>query len=336
MSQPVMIFQKLTLTLDQMRAHARRIPGRTTEAASNLKKYEQQQETTSAMLVTELTALAVTMEDMGKDTDKETEKNNQSVQAYGEAIRSDGRGLASNLDEIQDELDALGANLRQNINSQSKEMQCFNEIDVQSDQKRIGNLDNYCIALEVSSNLTGRTGDSLEIGKRSLVAELNTEEVLDQRVDECLAQDHNLLAARFIAEGRPAAAVEELQQAVIMAPKTAEIWFNLALAFVEVNEPEAAAEAYDHAVSLAPSSPQVNQVGGWVLMNQGHYEGAVDNFQQALQVSCALLDELNLMEGLAEAEYQVGRPDKAKAAWERVLEIDPYHPTARQSLEWIR
>jgi len=210
MSQPVMIFQKLTLTLDQMRAHARRIPGRTTEAASNLKKYEQQQETTSAMLVTELTALAVTMEDMGKDTDKETEKNNQSVQSYGEAIRSDGRGLASNLDEIQDELDALGANLRQNINSQSKEMQCFNEIDVQSDQKRIGNLDNYCIALEVSSNLTGRTGDSLEIGKRSLVAELNTEEVLDQRVDECLAQDHNLLAARFIAEGRPAAAVEEL------------------------------------------------------------------------------------------------------------------------------
>ena len=336
MSQPVVTFQKLTLTLDQMRTHAKWIPGRTAEAAKNLKEYEQQQETTCAMLVTELTALAVTMEDMRKETDKETEKNNQSVQSYGEAIRSDGRGLASNLDEIQDELDALGANLRQNISSQSKEMQSIDDIDVQSDQKRIENLNNYCIALEESSNLAGHTSDCLETGQRSLAVELDTEEALDRRADECIAQGHNLLAARFMAEGRPAAAVEELKQAVDKAPKTAELWFNLALALGEVNELEAAVKAYDHAVSLAPSSPQVNQVGGWVLLRQGHFASAIEYFQQALQASCSLLDELDLMEGLAEAEYQMGRPDKAKAAWERVLEIDPYHPTARLSLEWIR
>ena len=120
MKQPVASFQKLTLTLDQMRTHARLMPGRTAETAKNLKGYNQQQETTQAMLITELSTLAASLEGLHGVTHKETEQNNQLVQSYGEVIRLDGQGLASNLDEIQDELDALGANLRQNLEFPSK------------------------------------------------------------------------------------------------------------------------------------------------------------------------------------------------------------------------
>ena len=336
MKQPVASFQKLTLTLDQLRTHARLMPGRTAETAKNLKGYEQQQETTHAMLVTELSALGATMEDMSGRTNKETEKNNQLVQSYGEVIRMDGQGLASNLDEIQDELDALGANLRQNLSSQSKEMQCFDEIDVQSDQKRIENIGVYCGALEEASHSIGHSSDSLKTGQRSLAMELDTEQALNQRAEECLAQDHNQLAAQYMSEGRPQAAVEELKQAVEKAPNTADLWFNLARVLVEANDLEEAAKAYDRAVKLDPSSPLVNRVGGWVALQQENYVGATVYFQQALQSSCPLLDRLELLEGLAEAEYRAGRPDLAQSAWERVLEIDPYHPTARLSMEWIR
>ena len=215
-------------------------------------------------------------------------------------------------------------------------MQCFDEIDVQSDQTRIENLENYRCALEVASHSIGHSSDSLKTGQRSLALELDTEEALDQRAEECLAQEHNQIANRYMSEGRPQAAIEELKQAVEKAPNTAELWFNLARVLVVANDPEEAAKVYDQAVNLDPSSPLVNRVGGWVALQQGNFLGAVEHFQQALQTSCPLLDRLELLEGLAEAEYRAGRPDLAQFAWERVLEIDPYHPTARLSMEWIR
>ncbi len=335
MKHPVAVFQKLTLTLDQTRTQAKRIPGRTIDITKSLQEQQHQKESTQAMLVSELTAIGAAIEEMQNQTERDLEQNHRAVQVYQESMQIDGRGLASSLDEIQAELDALGANLRQNLNTQSQEIQHFDEIDVQSDQRRIAHLANYQSALHACSDLSGRTSDNLKVGQRSLAVELDTQQTVDHQLNSSLARVANQQAACQMAEGHPTAAVEALKQAVQLEPGDADLWFNLARLLIESGDAESAEEAFAQAVYLAPSSERVNRVGGWVAMRSGNLEEAIERFYKALQSELPVLEKLELLEGLAEAEYRVGRPDQAKQAWERVLEIDPYHPTAKRSVEWI-
>jgi tetratricopeptide (TPR) repeat protein len=336
MKSPVLVFQKFTLTLDQLRSQAKRIPGRTIDLTKSVKEQDHQRQTTQDMMLSELTAIGAAIQLMQTQTEKDQSDNNQAVQRYKETIRKEGHGLASNLDEIQTELDVLAGNMRQNLRSQSEEMQQFDQIDVQSDQQRILNISKYSNALEISSDITGYTCDHMKVGQQSLEMELKTEQVLNKQAARGLARAANQEAIRLISEGCLAASIEELQQAIRLDPENADLRFNLVRALAERGELVAAQENFDVATKLAPNSPRVLQVGGWVALCQGKFDEAISRFNEALKGEWSILNKLELLEGLAQAEYQVGRPDHALEAWTQVLEIDPYHPTARLAVEWIR
>jgi Tfp pilus assembly protein PilF len=336
MKQTIISFQKLTLSLDRMRTHSRRIPDRTAEAVKHLKAHEQQRETSHAMLLSELKTLEENFDKLTSQTKQDAENNGQTVKAFGEAIQLDGQSLATNFNGIQDDLGALATNLSQNINAESRELQHLDEIDVQSDHQRIENLALYTQALQVSSNISGHTSDRLKLGQRTLAVDLETEEQMVERANYRLAMELNLAAARHMAEGRPSGAVQELKQATTLAPENVEILLNLIRALVEVFELQAAQETYTMVKSLATPSPRVFQAGAWLAMGLGNFVEATTLFRQAITPDLSLMEELDVMEGLASAEFQAGRPDLAQKAWERVLEIDPFHPTARLSMDRTR
>lgn len=336
MKKVVGSFQKLTLTLERTRSQASRMPGRVMDSIKNFQLFEKQRSTTHDMLRSELTALCAVQEEFRKTTVLEQEKNTRATLVYQEAIQTSEGILSSALEEAQSETITLAASLRQNLNSQSAEFHQLDEIDVQSDYQRQEHLHKIQMVYEDSTQLSGTASGNLKDGVRSMGIELDIEQQISDQENAHLAHELNQKAIRYLNEGKPGAAAEELEHAVRLAPNVAILWFNLARALTAVLEVEKAEKALQHATELLPDDPQIEQVSGWIALRKGEYRRSVDHFLLALQQDLSLAEEMDLLEGCAEAAYQAGMPELAEFAWQQVMKMDPYHPIAPIALEWMR
>lgn len=113
-------------------------------------------------------------------------------------------------------------------------------------------------------------------------------------------------------------------------------WVELGNAYYDTNQPVKAIEAYDKALALNGKDPNVLTDQGIMFRQVGWFDRAIDNFNKANAVDPGHLQSLfNL--GIV-YRYDLNDFAKAKAAWQRYLELSPVGPASdklRSEIEFI-
>ena len=140
--------------------------------------------------------------------------------------------------------------------------------------------------------------------------------------------------------GELPARIAQTEQLVARDPKNAQAWvqlgndyFDLAKSTNDPTQQRKSVAAYDHALAIAPNNPDVLTDQGVMYRDLGEYQKAIANFQKANQVDPNHVQSLfNL--GVVYAQ-DLKQPDKAIAAFNRVVEISPGSPQAAQAKQLI-
>ena len=109
-------------------------------------------------------------------------------------------------------------------------------------------------------------------------------------------------------------AQEALERAARQSPNDARVWYALGLLYRSLNQPEKGVQAFQRVIALAPSDANAHYFLGSLHLEAHDIPGAIAEYHQALQ-----LDPLNASSefGLARALQRSGKPDEARAAFER-------------------
>jgi tetratricopeptide (TPR) repeat protein len=141
---------------------------------------------------------------------------------------------------------------------------------------------------------------------------------------------HQALAVALSLEGKPEAAVEELQAACRLAPREAEYQFKLGLALNEAGRLEAACAALEEAVKLDPQLARAWYNLGLAQSTAGKSEEALDALMRAES-----LDGRSPQVPYARATIlaRLGRVSEARKAAQRALELHPGYAEAEALLD---
>ena len=141
---------------------------------------------------------------------------------------------------------------------------------------------------------------------------------------------HRDYAVFLASQGRSREAVDQMQEAVRLAPKDANLWYLLGLGQIENNDEPGALESFNEALKIEPSFIRA-------LFNRALLNEKVGRLEQALQdlENCSSLEKGNadIPFTLAVMLYRNGRYREAAAAAAEALRRDPGHARARQILE---
>ena len=141
---------------------------------------------------------------------------------------------------------------------------------------------------------------------------------------------HRDYAVFLASQGRSGEAVDQMREAVRLAPKDANLWYLLGLGQIENNDEPGALESFNEALKIEPSFIRA-------LFNRALLNEKVGRLEQALQdlENCSSLDKENadIPFTLAVMLYRNGRYRDAAAAAAEALRRDPGHAQARQILE---
>ena len=123
------------------------------------------------------------------------------------------------------------------------------------------------------------------------------------------------------------------EQVVKQDPKNLQAWVELGNDYFDTQQRQKAIDAYAHALELDPKNANVLTDQGVMYREVGSFDKAIANFEKASQVDPNHLQSLfNL--GIVYA-YDLKKPDKAVAAWNRVIERNPMSPSAAQARQAI-
>ena len=112
-------------------------------------------------------------------------------------------------------------------------------------------------------------------------------------------------------------------------PKDVHAWTQLGNDYFDTHQPQKSVDAYAKALALAPDDADVLTDQGIMYRELGQFDRAAKNFERASQVNPKHLQSLfNL--GVVYA-YDLKQPDKAVAAWTKVIQIDPMSTQAVQA-----
>lgn len=141
---------------------------------------------------------------------------------------------------------------------------------------------------------------------------------------------HRDYAVFLASQGRSREAVDQMQEAVRLAPRDANLWYLLGLGQIENNDEPGALESFNEALKIEPSFIRA-------LFNRALLNEKVGRLEQALQdlENCSSLEKGNadIPFTLAVMLYRNGRYREAAAAAAEALRRDPGHARARQILE---
>ena len=125
------------------------------------------------------------------------------------------------------------------------------------------------------------------------------------------------------------AAVDNLRQAVVLAPANAVTRLNLGTALSLAGDPFAAERELLEAVRLDPRLARAHFALGVLAQDAGRWRDAVGRFETAVRTDGGLVDARF---GLAEALRRTGRPGDAVAQYRALLALDPAASQARFGL----
>ena len=131
------------------------------------------------------------------------------------------------------------------------------------------------------------------------------------------------IARRALERGETAAAIAQLEQAIVIKPDDANLWCSLGAAHRRSDSFEAARQAYERALILKPDYPQVlSNLGEWCVAKE-QSEEALEWFDQALACAPDFFEaRLNKVAAL----FELARYEDARAAAEQLVADEPDRP----------
>ena len=136
-------------------------------------------------------------------------------------------------------------------------------------------------------------------------------------------------AANKLQQGDALAARRGLEKVARAAPRSAAVWYNMALAAQHLGLHDKAIHEYQKSLALAPDQVEAVINIGLSLHELEQHDEAIDSAKQALKLNPAHPRALNLLGSI----YAERRDfDNAREVLERCLENDPQNADARQNL----
>jgi tetratricopeptide (TPR) repeat protein len=127
--------------------------------------------------------------------------------------------------------------------------------------------------------------------------------------------------------------IPTLQQVVAKDPKNTQAWVSLGNSFFDSEQPQKAVEAYGRALELNPNDPNVLTDQGVMYRALGQFDRAIENFKKANQIDPKHVQ--SLFNQAVVYLNDLHDPAKAKAAWEKVIEVAPSSPQAMQAKQGL-
>jgi tetratricopeptide (TPR) repeat protein len=132
--------------------------------------------------------------------------------------------------------------------------------------------------------------------------------------------------------GLPTDALERIEtnrRLVAADPKDRPAWVQLGNDYFDTHQREKAIAAYAEALALQPDDPDVLTDQGVMYRETGAFDRAVANFEKASRIDPRHVQSLYNL-GVVQA-HDLRSPDKATAAWRKVIEIAPASPQAAEA-----
>ena len=117
----------------------------------------------------------------------------------------------------------------------------------------------------------------------------------------------------LLNQGKPAAALTHLDQAIVIEPNNVTALNNRAIAYYELGMSQQAKDDLLHALSLNPGNATSNCNLGIILFEEGDYDGAVQYLEEAFHASKGLGPKRQIvLKDLAFIYERQGMPHKAE------------------------
>lgn len=139
------------------------------------------------------------------------------------------------------------------------------------------------------------------------------------------------LANAYFADGKPAIALQEVEQALALDPQRADALGLRGLALQQLGEPERAVQSLQQALRLAPGDPGLQNNLGWVLCENGQAAKAMPWFDKALAQRGYGSPEKAAMNA-GTCSLKLGDAQRAESYFRRALAADPGLLAAHSSL----
>jgi cytochrome c-type biogenesis protein CcmH/NrfG len=123
------------------------------------------------------------------------------------------------------------------------------------------------------------------------------------------------------------------QQLVARDPKNVQAWIQLGNDFFDTNQYQKSIEAYGRALELQPDNPDVLTDQGVMYRAVGQFEQAIANFEKAQKVAPTHLQSLINIAVVYDTDLK--KTDKAVAALEKILQLDPTGNFGSQAKEFL-
>jgi cytochrome c-type biogenesis protein CcmH/NrfG len=123
------------------------------------------------------------------------------------------------------------------------------------------------------------------------------------------------------------------QQLVARDPRNAQAWIQLGNDLFDTNQHQKSIEAYAKALELQPNNPDVLTDQGVMFRAVGQFEQAIANFEKAQKLAPDHLQSLINIAVVYDADLK--KPDKATAALEKVIQLDPAGRFGAQARDFL-
>jgi tetratricopeptide (TPR) repeat protein len=127
--------------------------------------------------------------------------------------------------------------------------------------------------------------------------------------------------------------IAALEQATAREPKSARAWIQLGDAYFDSRQPQKAVDAYAKALEIDPHNPNVLTDQGVMYRELGQPQKALANFQKASEIDPSHVQSVFNM-GVVYST-NLGQPEKAIQAWNRVIQMAPASPQAAQARQLL-
>lgn len=139
------------------------------------------------------------------------------------------------------------------------------------------------------------------------------------------------LATAYFTSGQSAIALQELNRALELSPRRADVLGLRGLVLMQLGDNEAAGQSLREALRIEPDNPSLQNNLGWFLCLNGEPDKAMSHFERALaSKSYASPEKALLNAGLC--RIRQGQPVSGEAFLRRVLITDPANPQAHAAL----
>jgi len=140
---------------------------------------------------------------------------------------------------------------------------------------------------------------------------------------------HSARAHWFGVNNRNAEALDELKQAVFLAPQDYELLRETGLVLLRLNRVAQAIAAFEAAIRIAPAGAQLHYLKGCAYSAAGEPAAALSSYERAIALEPSHADALA---AAAAAGARAGEMAKSRRFAERALKKSPANPTAAVAL----